>query len=114
MRELKQLIKDLAVEQVQLKSERKTGPLPKFPRTSWGDVSWSDIPTAQRVKLKESFRAANMAQRRKPKITAALNLYHELRGSDYRHGLPDDSEYYRLYKIALRELREEYCGQGTP
>lgn len=44
---------------------------------------------------------------RAAKITAALNLYHELRGSDYRHGT-DPSRYAADVEILRKEL-EETC-----
>lgn len=58
----------------------------------------------ERVKLKNAWNAANKVQSNKARITAALNLYHELRGSSYRHNVREELEWY--YLRAMKELRE--------
>jgi len=90
IRELRSTIKDLSGKQRPLKRARKTS-LSAAERSSLlvlaafsGDPVW-EIP------------------KRTARITAALNLLHELRGSEYRHGHGD--EY--LYKRADEELRSE-------
>lgn len=107
MKELKQLIKDLSAEQTTLKSQRKTGTLPEFKRDYFGYPLWSEVPTEQRVRIKNAWSAANRVQSNKARITAALNLYHELRGSDYRHNVSDEHSW--AYGRALKELREEFA-----
>jgi hypothetical protein len=94
----------LSEEQKVLKSQRKTGTLPELPRNDWGWIEYEKVP----ANIKEAWKAANKVQSNKPRITAALNLYHELRGSDYRHGIPEDPYFYGIYKKALREFREQF------
>lgn len=108
MKELKQLIKDLAQEQRDLKPQRKTGPY-EIPRTEHGYVDYGQIPE----KVTASNNAAGKMRHNKPKITAALNLYHELRGSDYRHGCPDDWSYQCQYERELEVLRKEFKTQAA-
>ena len=43
----------------------------------------------------------------KAEITAALNLYHEVRGSDYRHGVSCHTKFW--YSKHESELRERFC-----
>ena len=107
MKELKELIKSLAIEQRDLKSQRKTGRVGKIPRTSWGYVDYTAVP----AKIKDAWHAASQVQENKPRITAALNLYHELRGSDYRHGVRDEDLY--VYGRAMRELREQFATEAA-
>jgi hypothetical protein len=100
---LKELIKQLAAEQVESKKLRKTGPY-SLERNSWGDVDYGKVPE----RVRASWRAAGTVRYNKACITAALNLYHEVRGSDYRHELPeDDFEYRRDYDSFMNELREK-------
>jgi len=98
---MKELIKQLAREQKSRKSDRKTGTLPELKLTCWGELDWSAAPQI----LKDSLAAASDVRYNKARITAALNLYHELRGSDYRHNIPDDWLYQRDYNEAMEELR---------
>lgn len=99
---LKELIKQLAIEQVEVKKLRKTGPYtPKL--TSWGYVDYNELPE----KIKVAWRAAEQVRYNKARITAALNLYHEVRGSDYRHELPEDGQYGYWYREYEKELREK-------
>jgi hypothetical protein len=100
---MKDLIKELASEQPALKKARKTGTLPKLPPNTWCHVVRSKLPEAINAKLVDSYSAAGNVRRNKAKITAALNIMHELRGSDYRHGY-SKNEY--LYLIYYRELKE--------
>ena len=65
------------------------------------------------MSFKDALRAAETVQRRKPRITAALNLYHELRGSDYRHNVPDDWSYKHQYERELEALRKEFKTQAA-
>lgn len=101
---MKELIKQLADEQRELKSQRKTGTLPELELSYFGGVIWDKVPQ----KIKDAWRAASQVQQNKVRITAALNLYHELRGSDYRHGIPDDPLYWGYDRI-LQELREQFA-----
>jgi hypothetical protein len=102
---LKELIKELAAEQVELKKQRKTGRLPEWKRNEWGWVDHREVPS----RVKRSWHAAGEVRHNKARITAALNLYHEVRGSDYRHGLPpsDDWMYHSTYNSFMDELREK-------
>ena len=47
--------------------------------------------------------AAGRVGARKIRITALLNLHHEFRGSEHRHGIQKGDEYY--YEKTLREIR---------
>ena len=61
----------------------------------WGK---EDVPTI-------SYRAWSTVGTRQLEITACLNLYHELRGSEYRHGVDDTCQYH--YEKLLASLRKE-------
>jgi hypothetical protein len=91
---LKTLIRDLSGKQRPLKRARKTS-----------------LSAAERSSLLvlACFEGDPVFEvfRRTARITAALNLYHELRGSEHRHGHGD--EY--LYKRADEELRSELLAQ---
>ena len=105
---LKELIKELSEAQVELKKQRKTGPY-TLERNSWGGVDYSKVPE----KVVASWRAAGEVQRNKVRITAALNLYHELRGSDYRHNIPENDFYYSvMYEGELEQLHEKLTRQS--
>ena len=90
---LRDRIKDLAAEQKLLKRARKT----TLPKGQWEgirkelgrDRDW----TPQSAALESDVN--------KLRITACLNLYHELRGSEYRHNA---GGYY--YEKRLKEERE--------
>lgn len=97
---LKEYIKQLARDQVLNKKARKTGPY-TLRRDGWGEYH-GGIP----AKVKESWRAAFRVRYQKAFITAALNLYHEVRGSDYRHNIPDDYDYRSAYNECMADLRE--------
>lgn len=98
---MKELIKELEVEQKQLKRKRKTGTLPK-------ECDLFAIIGAKRYDILEAWEAASKAQENRLFITAAINLYHELRGSNYRHGLGEDTPHtqarYADYQNKLRNL----------
>ena len=88
---LKELIKQLAEEQISCKRgkdweahKKKYGGVSKYGNTYVRD-KWQN----------------------KAMITAALNLYHEVRGSDYRHGTSCHTMgWYDKYE---KELRERFC-----
>jgi len=90
IRKLRVLIQDLSSKQRPLKRARKTS-----------------LPAAERdaLLIQASFSGNPSFEvfRRKARITASINLLHELKGSEYRHGHGD--EY--LYKRADEELRSE-------
>ena len=101
---MKDLIKQLASEQPGLKKARKTGHY-KQPLDSWGDLDYDALTD----EIKACFRAADDVRCNKAKITAALNIMHELRGSDYRHGYSNEPGLYRRY---YRELKESLRTNG--
>lgn len=103
MERLKQEIITKSEEQKNLKKERKTGTIPELPRNEWG-ISWGKVPENVTQKLEASWKAASQIQLNKIRITAALNLYHELRGSDYRHNVSDNIRWY--YDNIYEELRK--------
>lgn len=84
---LKEYIKKLAEEQRALKKARKTGTLPEFFRDGYGYRILPEICI-------KSYTANTQLQRNKITITAALNLYHEMRGSDYRHSYAGHEWFY--------------------
>lgn len=97
IRTLRERIKDLASKQRPLKRARKTKILSAerdallklcgmAPDTSLGHAAWE-------------------VQRRKAVITACINLYHELRGSEYRHN-PGCPKW--LWDKCDKELRAEF------
>jgi hypothetical protein len=84
MNTLKQLIKDMAMEQIQLKQARKTGSLPP--------------PTV----VQASNQTAAKIRRNATKITAALNLYATLRGKVPCHCWHDEYWYTKEYAELVR------------
>lgn len=86
---LKDKIKELEKEQRALKPTRKTGSNP--------------IPS----ECGRSNRVAEEILINKARITATLNLYHELRGSDYRHNIKDHWTYENEYNKFLKELKKK-------
>lgn len=99
---LKEYIKKLAEDQILAKKARKTGSY-TLEVDKWGTVIYDKVP----VKVRESWRAAFRVRYQKAFITAALNLYHEIRGSDYRHNIPDDYDYRYAYNECMTDLREK-------
>lgn len=108
MEKLIQLIKELAEEQRTLKPQRKTGTLPKFKRDYWGTPVLDLLPEDQAEKIKTAWNAATQVWHNKIRITAALNLYHEMRGSDYRHEVANELWPYSKY---MKELREQFAAK---
>lgn len=95
---MKEFIKQLANEQQELKKARKTGTLEKD-YTYWCYRDWPEHITKAR-------NAANRVQANKIKITAALNAYHELRGSSYRHNIEPGLAY--VHDKYFKEFLKEY------
>ncbi len=88
--EIKQLLKSYAVVQRKAKRARKT-----------------TIPKEEREKLLKEIGASYPGvMSRKIRITAALNFYHELRGSEFRHGVREVTKYE--YEDCLNSLRAKY------
>ena len=100
---LKEKIKTLSSKQRSLKLLRKTS-LPQERRAALiaetGMTEWAK-ETLETI----SYRAWSTVESRRTEITACLNLYHELRGSEHRHGIDKASEYY--YEKTLASLRKE-------
>jgi hypothetical protein len=85
----------MSEEQKQLKKARKTGPY-EIKR----DPKWCYAVLPENV-LK-ACAAASQVRDNALKITAALNLYHEKRGSPHRHNVPDNLKcYYGKLIVAL-------------
>jgi hypothetical protein len=95
---VKQEIKKLAEEQPILKRARKS----LLPREEFAVIKKQFAPDKD---WWDHNSAAGMVRDRKIKITAYLNLYHELRGSDYRHGVRDDNKWW--YDRCYNKLKEE-------
>jgi hypothetical protein len=89
---LKELIKRLSAEQKPLKQARKTG-------TCTYDRAYR-VPED----IAKCHQAANKVQANRVRITAALNLYHEFRHSEYRHGVDESDKY--LYARYFKEISE--------
>ena len=104
IKNLKERIKSLSAKQRPLKLLRKTL-LPQDRRVAllaetgmteaWKGLDPEDL----------SHRAWGWVAVRRLEITAALNLYHELRGSEHRHGVEEVDRYH--YDKALGEIRKE-------
>ena len=92
---LKEKLKVLAALQIKTKRARKTS----LPKEEWLALKNELAPKSA---YWDHSVAASDARLRKIEITACLNLYHELRGSDYRHAC----EGY-WYTKAMNELRTE-------
>jgi hypothetical protein len=92
---LKELIKKLSAEQTALKQARKTGPQLN-PHLG---LLWSEACARSHV-------AASAVRNNRLKITAALNLRHEVWGSDYRHGVAkiDESAYVRHWNELFHQV----------
>ena len=97
---LREKVKSLSVKQRPLKKARKTS-LPEEDRRSI--LSDAGVEWKPSSPWESHVMAAIEVGRRRAMITAAINLSHELRGSEHRHGHGD--EY--LYKKCLEELRTE-------
>lgn len=107
---LKEKLKTLAVLQTKTKRARKTS----LPKGEWLLLKAEIITATTRLGSSESpyircwdhDSAASDAKLRKIEITACLNLYHELRGSTYRHA----GEGY-WYDKTMEALRTELKSQ---
>jgi len=111
MKELKELIKQLSAEQIELKKQRKTGTLPSFTRDEWGYFRLRDMPEDAQTKIRKSWDASSAVRRNKARITAALNLYHELRGSTYRHNITEEASWW--YRKDMEALRLEFAAEAA-
>ena len=94
---LKEIIKQLAEEQKALKKTRKTGTL-NIERNAYGYAILTEA-------MCQSYAANSKVQSNKIIITAALNLYHELRGSDYRHSYCPGHKW--SYDQAIKNLTKQ-------
>lgn len=88
----------MSEEQKSLKKARKTGPY-EIKR----DPKWYFAVLPEHVK--NACAAAYKVRSNALKITAALNLYHEKRGSPHRHNYPDNERIY--YGKLIVELNNE-------
>lgn len=101
IKELKKRIKDLSSKQRPLKRARKTSVLPHERLSLLKQAAIQD--NWLEVEKEQTQIASGWVRTRQAMITASLNLYHELRGLQHRHGHGD--EY--LYRRADEELRSE-------
>lgn len=93
------MIKELALQQKALKKDRKTGTYEVTWETGY---AWNHkVPD----NISKAWKAANEVQRNKLTITAALNLYHELRGSEYRHNY--ESFWKHVYDAEMVRIKSE-------
>lgn len=100
VRELKRKIVKLSLAQKFLKKARKST-LPKEERETLLLKAESDWRPSS--VFESHVAAAVEVVKRRAMITAAINLSHELRGSEHRHGTQD--EYW--YRRSDQELRSE-------
>lgn len=94
------MLKQLAIDQKALKQARKTGPY----KVTW-ENGWY-VTDAIPLNIRNSWSAARQVQENKLKITAALNLYHEKRGSPYRHNVAEHDKwmYGKLLVLVNNEI----------
>lgn len=98
---LRERLKELAELQTKTKRARKT----TLPKVEWEALKVDILKSTARFPDRgwwDHSVAASDAKLRKIEITACLNLYHELRGSEYRHA----GEGY-WYEKAMTALRAE-------
>lgn len=103
IRALKERIKALTILQEKTKRARKT----TMPKQEWDALRVDILKSSGRPTGYEWWdhaSAASDARLRKAEITACLNLYHELRGSGYRH---DFKEHTYWYEKAMKALQTE-------
>ena len=97
-RYLKERLAALSALQVEAKRARKR--LPEATLAALRrEITGKDDP---------SWNAAYDVMERRAKITACLNLYHELRGSDHRHGVRRGWEW--SYELMVTLLRQHLSG----
>ena len=97
IRALKEKIKDLADEQHLLKKARKT----TMPKDQWEAIRVELGRARDWTPVDAAWQASSNSMR----ITACLNYYHELRGSDFRHNVDPHIKYY--YDKYMTELKAE-------
>ncbi len=102
IKNLKERIKNLSSKQRPLKLLRKTL-LPEDRRTAL--LAETGMAETWKDKGAIPYRAWVLVEDRRVEITACLNLYHELRGSEHRHGIDEQSRYY--YEKMLAGVRKE-------
>lgn len=105
----RKLLKELAAQQIADKRARKTGSVTD-PR-EWG--GWSSVDG----RLKESSgrvatarRAAERVDKRRVRITAVLNMYHQARGSSHRHHVREDDRWQ--YEREVKEVQKMHTPEG--
>ena len=86
----------MAKRQKALKKERRTGPY----KVGHSSYRLDHAKTPDNVK--RSWVAARKVRDNALRITAVLNLYHEKRGSNHRHNVPDHLEL--VYGKIIMEL----------
>ncbi len=101
IRALKEKIKMLSELQTKTKQARKTS-LPKKEWEALKDDILKSISYRYNRDIWDHSFATSYARMRKGEITACLNLYHELRGSEYRHA---GNDYW--YRDAMHSLRAD-------
>lgn len=104
---LKDWIKSLSAEQTALKLRRKTG----THVCTWSQYTgYASVPEI----VKNGWVAASKVQDNRIRITAALNLYHELGGSEYRHGVDESDKYaYKRHYEGISKLVAEWQAKGS-
>jgi len=101
---LKERLKTMAAQQKPLKRARKTS-IPKEERGALLLDAGIEHCWAVICDRTGASNAAAFVRERRARITACLNLYNELRGREYRHGIKKGFEY--LYDKEMKKLTEE-------
>lgn len=93
---VREQILDLAEEQTMLRRARKS----KLPKAEFDPIRKHFAPDKP---WWDHLEAALEHSRRSTRITALLNLYHEMRNSPYRHGIPKGEKWF--YEKQLEEVK---------
>jgi hypothetical protein len=102
IKSLKEKIKGLASGQRTLKTLRKTTISEELRKEL---LSKAGMTETWKVMDEVPYKAWSTVETRRTEITACLNLYHELRGSEYRHGIEKGSEYF--YEKTIANIRKD-------
>lgn len=101
---LKERIKTLSSKQRSLKLLRKTT-LPVERKAALLEETGLTGSLKSEDAQALSYRAWSTVEDRRLEITACINIYHELRGSQYRHGVDKTALYY--YEKTVARIRKE-------
>lgn len=101
---LRDRIKTLSSKQHSLKLLRKTTLSPERKAALLEETGMAGSLKSEDAQAL-SYRAWSTVEDRRLEITACINIYHELRGSEYRHGVHKTVRYY--YEKVVANIRKE-------